>query len=87
MMSKTLLERAKEYRELVLLAELAGWLHDLGKMSSGFVLSKADRAYATGIEAKVVEKEGDALFGIRERMETHAGFLRRGATRWKASLI
>lgn len=57
-MSKPLLERAKEYRELVLLAELAGWLHDLGKLSSGFVLSKTDRAYATGIEAKVVGEEG-----------------------------
>jgi len=66
-MSKTLLERAKEYRELVLLAELAGWLHDLGKLSSGFVLSKTDSAYATGVEAEVVGEEETISSATKEK--------------------
>jgi len=67
MMSKTLLERAKKYRELVLLAELAGWLHDLGKLSSGFVLSKTDSAYATGVEAEVVGEEETISSATKEK--------------------
>lgn len=49
-MSESLLEKAKTWRELVLLAELGGWLHDLGKLSSEFVLSKTDVAYSTSGE-------------------------------------
>jgi hypothetical protein len=44
-MSEDLLKQARQWRDLVLLAELGGWLHDLGKLSKGFVLSKADEAY------------------------------------------
>ncbi|HID65326.1 MAG TPA: CRISPR-associated protein Csx11 [Anaerolineae bacterium] len=52
-MSESLLEKAKALRELVLRAELAGWLHDLGKLSAGFLLSKTDPAYATlGMEER-----------------------------------
>lgn len=39
------LSRAKAFRETVLLAELGAWLHDLGKLSQGFVESKTDLAY------------------------------------------
>ena len=49
-MSENLLDKARAHRDLVLLAELGGWLHDLGKLSSGFVLSKTDRAYSTAGE-------------------------------------
>ncbi len=44
-MPESLLERAKANRETVLLAELGAWLHDLGKLSRGFVESKTDAAY------------------------------------------
>lgn len=37
MANKTLLESAKKYRDLILLLEMAGWLHDLGKLSEGFI--------------------------------------------------
>ncbi len=57
-MDKSLLQRAKEWRDLVLLAELGGWLHDLGKLSSGFVQSKTDPAYATLGEAGAPGREG-----------------------------
>lgn len=57
-MGKGLLGKAKEWRELVLLAELAGWLHDLGKLSARFILSKTDPAYATlGMEERTKESE------------------------------
>jgi len=44
-MTDSLLQRAKAVRETVLLAELGAWLHDLGKLSRGFVESKTDLAY------------------------------------------
>ena len=44
-MDKTLLEQARKWRDLVLLVELAGWLHDLGKLSQTFVESHLDPAY------------------------------------------
>lgn len=46
-MPDTLLDRAQQVRELVLLAEWGGWLHDLGKLSQRFVESKSDPAYVT----------------------------------------
>ncbi len=53
-MSENLLKQAQEWRDLVLLVELGGWLHDLGKLSSGFVLSKTDIAYSTAGEAQIL---------------------------------
>jgi metal-dependent HD superfamily phosphatase/phosphodiesterase len=35
------LQLAGRYRDLILLAEIGAYLHDIGKLSSFFVLSKA----------------------------------------------
>lgn len=51
-MTENLLQQAENWRQLVLLAELGGWLHDLGKLSSGFILSVLDEAYSTGGETE-----------------------------------
>ncbi|HOD05812.1 MAG TPA: hypothetical protein PKH92_12285, partial [Anaerolineaceae bacterium] len=45
MTNEPLLTQAQQHRDLVLLAELGAWLHDLGKLSRGFVESKTDLAY------------------------------------------
>jgi len=46
-MRDSLLKRAQDWRGLLLRAEIGGWLHDLGKLSSSFVRSKTDPAYVT----------------------------------------
>ena len=58
-MGESLLEKAKAWRELVLLAELGGWLHDLGKLSSGFVREHMEPAYSPpgGVEGSPTGEE------------------------------
>ena len=51
-MSENRLEQAQKWRNLVLLAELGGWLHDLGKLSSGFVREHVGPAYNPPGEAE-----------------------------------
>lgn len=66
-MTESLLERAKANREIVLLAELGAWLHDLGKLSGRFVESKIDPAYVTADQETLAEakdekwRHGDVL--------------------------
>ncbi len=56
-MPESLLERAKANRETVLLAELGAWLHDLGKLSSKFVLHFVD---------KTIEWDHEKIFSYDE---------------------
>jgi hypothetical protein len=67
---ESLLEKAKEWRDLVLLAELGGWLHDLGKLSSDFVQSMTDQAYATGEEAEAIG-EGETVLSASKKEWKH----------------
>ncbi len=62
-MGKSLLEQAKEKRDLVLWAELGGWLHDLGKLSAAFIRSKTDRAYVTSGEEGPPEESDEWRHG------------------------
>ncbi len=73
-MTDSLLKKAKDFRETVLLAELGAWLHDLGKLSRQFVESKTDPAYVTadaGQETEPATKEwphGAVLTQDREKI-------------------
>lgn len=54
-MSENLLKQARDHRDLVLLAELAGWLHDLGKLSQRFVEEHLEMASSTSDESESAE--------------------------------
>jgi len=84
-MSESLLERARAWRELVLLAEMAGWLHDLGKLSGQFVISKTDRAY--NAPRREESSQGEELAsGGDDRAWSHAKIFEYDASHIPAAL-
>ena len=66
-MGDSLLERAREYRDLVLLAEVGAWLHDLGKLSDRFVPGAGTRWHHEGMLAADVDSIPPAVLSALNR--------------------
>jgi hypothetical protein len=47
-------DRAEKYRDLILLLEIGAFIHDLGKLSSFFIISKAKSAVARDFHGQIL---------------------------------
>ena len=59
--SKSSLQIAGRYRDLILLAEIGAYLHDIGKLSSFFVLSKAKGKTVRDFHGQILFVDNDSI--------------------------
>lgn len=73
MSERNLLEEARHWRDLVLLVELAGWLHDLGKLSNRFLeqhlVEKDRRSGESDDDDPAYNLPGEAAQSVDEQAE------------------